>query len=159
GDTYEPEMGHVIPALIDRFHRATQRGDPEVVVWGSGEPLREFLHCDDLADACVHLLGLTDAGFDALLGDRRLDAPSFAPPLVNIGSGQEIRIADLAGRIAAVVGYGGRIVQDRSRPDGTPRKLLDSSRLRATGWSPSIGLEEGLQRAWADYRARHCAAG
>lgn len=159
GDTYEPEMGHVIPALIDRFHRATQRGDPEVVVWGSGEPLREFLHCDDLADACVHLLGLPDAGFDALLGDRRLDAPSFAPPLVNIGSGQEIRIADLAGRIAAVVGYGGRIVQDRSRPDGTPRKLLDSSRLRATGWSPSIGLEEGLQRAWADYRARHCAAG
>lgn len=159
GDTYEPEMGHVIPALIDRFHRATVRDDPEVVVWGSGTPLREFLHCDDLADACVHLLGLPEQAFDELLGDRRLDAQRFAPPLVNIGSGEEIRIADLARRIAAVVGYRGRIVQDPARPDGTPRKLLDSSRMRATGWAPSIGLDEGLQRAWLDYRARQTGGG
>lgn len=151
GDNYHPERSHVIPGLIRRFHAARRRGDASVTVWGSGEPRREFLHADDMADACVHLMGLPDARFDALLGSDGLDEHDFRPPLVNIGSGQDLRIAELAALVAQAVGYEGRLVFDRSRPDGTPRKLLDVSRLQATGWAPRIGLEEGLRRACRDF--------
>ena len=154
GDNYHPEHSHVIPALLRRFHAAKQRGDAEVAVWGSGEPRREFLHADDLADACWHLLGLPDPAFDALLGDDGLDAEVLRPPLINIGSGTDLRIADLATAVADTVGYRGRIVFDHRRPDGTPRKLLDVSRIRAAGWSPRISLDEGLRRAYRDFLGR-----
>lgn len=154
GDNYHPERSHVIPGLIRRFHAARLRGDASVTVWGSGEPRREFLHADDMADACVHLMGLPDARFDALLGSDGLDEHDFRPPLVNIGSGQDLRIAELAALVAQAVGYEGRLVFDRTRPDGTPRKLLDVSRLQATGWAPRIGLDEGLRRACRDFVER-----
>ena len=154
GDNYHPEHSHVIPGLLRRFDAARERGDAEVVVWGSGTPLREFLHSDDMADACVHLMGLPDADFARLLGGDPLSPDRLDPPLVNIGSGLEITIADLAALVAATVGYTGRIVFDRSKPDGTPRKLLDVSRLQATGWTPRINLSTGLKRAWLDFKAR-----
>ena len=154
GDNYHPENSHVIPGLMRRFHEARERGDAQVTVWGSGEPRREFLHADDMADACVHLMGLPDKRFAPLLGNSGLDEADFRPPLINIGSGQDLPIAELAARIARAVGFNGRLVFDRSRPDGTPRKLLDVTRLRATGWTPRIGLDEGLRRAYADFAAR-----
>lgn len=155
GDSYDPELSHVIPGLLRRFHAARVNGDAEVVVWGSGEPRREFLHADDLAAAALHLARLPDADFDALLGDDGLDSAVLRPPLVNIGMGHDIRIADLAAQVARVVGFDGRIVFDRSRPDGTPRKLLDVSRIRASGWAPRIALDQGLPRAYADFLTRH----
>ena len=153
GDNYHPEHSHVIPGLLRRFDAARERGDPEVVVWGSGTPLREFLHCDDMADACVHLMALPDGAFARLLGGDPLAVDLLEPPLVNIGSGLEISIADLAATVARTVGYKGRIVFDPSKPDGTPRKLLDGSRLAATGWAPRVDLAAGLQRAWQDFRS------
>lgn len=140
GDNYSPEGGHVIPALLGRFSEAAQRGDGEVVVWGTGKPLREFLHSDDLAQALLRLMSLDDAAFDGLSGG------AHAMPLVNVGSGEEISIADLAGLIARVTGFHGAIRFDPSRPDGTPRKLLDSSRIRRTGWRPRIVLADGIAR-------------
>lgn len=154
GDNYHPEHSHVIPGLLRRFHEARERGDDEVSVWGSGEPRREFLHVDDMADASWHLMELPDMAFDALLGDGGQDADALHPPLVNVGSGTDLRIADLAAAVARTVGFRGRIVYDHRRPDGTPRKLLDVSRIRATGWSPRITLDEGLQRAYRDYLTR-----
>ena len=153
GDNYHPEHSHVIPGLLRRFDAARERGDPEVVVWGSGTPLREFLHSDDMADACVHLMALPDGAFARLLGGDPLAVDLLEPPLVNIGSGLEISIADLAATVARTVGYKGRIVFDPSKPDGTPRKLLDGSRLAATGWAPRVDLAAGLQRAWQDFRS------
>ncbi len=153
-DNFHPELSHVIPGLLRRFHEARLRADGEVVVWGSGEPRREFLHSDDMADACVHLLALPDERYCALLGDDGLNNDRLQPPLVNIGCGSDIRIADLAARVARTVDYEGRIVFDRSRPDGAPRKLLDVSRLASTGWTPRIGLDEGLRRAYRDFVAR-----
>ena len=128
GDNYHPENSHVVPALIRRFHEAKQRGDGEVVIWGTGTPLREFLHVDDLADACL------------LLMQRYSDEQ-----IVNVGSGEEVTIAQLAHLIADVVGYRGRLVFDPSRPDGTLRKLLDSSRIQEFGWMPSTSLAHGLE--------------
>ena len=154
GDSYHPEHSHVIPGLLRRLHEARQRGDREVTVWGSGEPRREFLHSDDMADACVHLMALPDAAFDGLLGGDPLAPEHLDPPLVNIGSGQDLTIAELAACVARTVGFDGALRFDRSKPDGTPRKLLHVGRLGATGWSPRIGLEEGLQRAYRDFLAR-----
>jgi GDP-L-fucose synthase len=134
GDNFDPETSHVLPALIRRFHEARERGLPEVTLWGTGTPRREFLHVDDLAAACEVLL-------------RRYDGDEP----VNVGCGEDLTIRELALLVASVVGYGGRIAFDPSRPDGTPRKLLDTSRMRALGWSPSIGLTEGVAaayRAW-----------
>lgn len=132
GDNFSLQGSHVIPALLRRFHEARAEGRPEVDVWGEGTVLREFLHVDDLADACVHLM-------------RVYDDEQF----VNIGSGEEISIAALAAMLAEVVGYEGRIVFDPVRPSGMPRKLLECSRLRSTGWSPSTRLREGLEATYA----------
>jgi GDP-L-fucose synthase len=136
GDNFSAEGSHVVPALIRRFDEARQRGDTEVVVWGSGAPRREFLHVDDLADALVFLM-------------RRY---SDEGP-VNVGWGEDISIRDLAAMIAGIVGYPGRITFDTTRPDGTPRKLLDVSRMSALGWQPKIPLEQGLNQTWDWYQA------
>ena len=134
GDNYHPEHSHVLPALIRRFHEAKESGANSVTIWGTGTPLREFLHVDDLASGISHLLSL--------------EAP---PDSVNIGSGEEISILNLAKAVAQTVGFEGQITTDPSRPDGTPRKLSDISRIRATGWSPRIGLSEGLKSAYASF--------
>lgn len=136
GDNYHPENSHVLPALIRRFHEAKQNSLPSVTIWGTGTPLREFLHVDDLAAGIHHLLQLNDP-----------------PDLVNIGSGQEVSILQLAQQVAATVGYAGEIKTDPSKPDGTPRKLSDISRIRATGWEPSISLADGLQSAYQSFLA------
>jgi len=134
GDNYHPSNSHVLPGLLRRFHEARQKGLPEVQIWGTGTPLREFLHVDDLAAGILHLLELSDP-----------------PDLVNIGSGEEISILELARLVASTVGYAGRITYDLSKPDGTPRKLSDISRIRQTGWSPQIPLPAGLQSAYQDF--------
>ena len=134
GDNYHPSNSHVLPGLLRRFHEAAQAGLPEVQMWGTGSPLREFLHVDDLAAGILHLLSLADP-----------------PDLVNIGSGAEVSILELAQMIAHTVGYKGRITHDLTKPDGTPRKLSDISRIRETGWSPRISLEAGLQSAYRDF--------
>jgi len=130
-DNYDLNNSHVLPALIRKTHEAKQRGDAELVVWGTGTPLREFLYVDDLADACVHLM---ERGYDG--------------PLVNIGCGSDVTIRELAETVMKVVGFEGRIVFDTSKPDGTPRKLMSVERLHALGWSAKIGLDEGIRRAY-----------
>lgn len=134
GDNYHPENSHVLPAMIRRFHEAAVTGAQEVRIWGTGTPLREFLHVNDLAAAILHLLQLPDP-----------------PNLVNVGSGQEISILELAQLVARVVGYSGRITTDPSKPDGTPRKLCDIRRIQSTGWQPRITLEDGIRDAWQDF--------
>ncbi|MEY3173033.1 MAG: GDP-L-fucose synthase [Planctomycetota bacterium] len=136
GDNYHPENSHVLPAMIRRFHEAQVAGLEEVRIWGTGTPLREFLHVDDLAAAILHLLQLSDP-----------------PDLVNVGSGAEISILELARLVARVVGYRGRITTDPAKPDGTPRKLCDIRRIQATGWQPRISLEDGIRDAWQDFLA------
>ncbi len=131
-DNYDLATCHVLPALIRKTHDAKARGDEELVVWGSGTPRREFLHVDDLADACVHLMRI---GYDG--------------PLVNIGTGTDVTIRELAETVMRVVGFEGRIVFDASKPDGTPRKLLAVSRAHAMGWQARIGLEEGIAGTYA----------
>lgn len=134
GDNFDLQNSHVLPALIRKFHEAKLAHEPTVTVWGSGTPRREFLHVDDLADACVHLMQVYDSS-----------------DIVNIGVGDDIAIGDLARLVSKVVGYSGDIVYDRSKPDGTPRKLLDVGRLHATGWTARIGLEEGITDTYRSY--------
>jgi GDP-L-fucose synthase len=149
GDNYDLETSHVLPALIRKVHEAKVSGLPEVVIWGSGRPRREFIYSDDAADACIFLMNLPDETFD------RLTSPVLAePPLINIGCGEDLTILELADLIRRVVGYTGRFRFDTSKPDGTPRKLLSVERLRQFGWSPHIDLEEGIQLAYRDYLAR-----
>lgn len=148
GDNYHPQNSHVIPALIRRFHEAKERGDTEVVVWGSGTPRREFLYSEDMTDACVHLINLPDEIFVPLLGQQRNDG---TPPLINIGVGEDQTICELAEIIRAVVGYQGRLRFDTSKPDGTLRKLLDSSKINQLGWFPKTPLSEGVAKAYLDY--------
>jgi len=134
GDNYHPENSHVIPGLIRRFHEATERGDTSVTIWGTGTPRREFLHVDDLAAACFHLLSL--------------DSP---PDWVNVGVGDDITIFQLASLVAKTVGFKGEILTDPSKPDGTPRKLVDIAKIKNTGWSPQIPFEDGLAAAYQDF--------
>lgn len=134
GDNYHPEHSHVPAALIRRFHEAKEKNAPSVIVWGTGKPKREFLFADDLADACVFTM-------------KNWSASGF----VNIGTGEDLTIAEFAKYIAAIVGYRGKIEFDTSRPDGPPRKLLDISRLTALGWKAKTPLQKGLQAAYADY--------
>jgi len=136
GDNFDLQNSHVLPALIRRFHEAKLRGDPELVVWGTGTPRREFLHVDDLADAVLHLLETYDG-----------------EPIVNIGWGEDVTIRELATLVAEVVGFEGRVTFDPSKPDGTPRKLLDTSRLTSLGWRPKIRLREGLEQTYAWFKA------
>jgi len=135
GDNYHPEMSHVVAALIRRFHEAKVSGAKNVVVWGTGTPRREFLYVDDMADACVHLMKTYSSA-----------------ELVNIGTGEDIAIAEFARVVADIVGYSGEISFDTSRPDGTPRKLLDVSRLAKLGWRATTSLHDGLKRAYAAYQ-------
>lgn len=143
GDNYDLENSHVLPALIRKFHEAKVRGDKEVVVWGTGTPRREFLYSDDMADACVFLLNLPQEQYTGLLAEGRY-------PLINVGFGSDVTIAELAATIAKICGFHGAIVYDATRPDGTPRKLTDSSRLQQTGWKPRLDLGQGLIRCLAD---------
>lgn len=147
GDNYDPANSHVAAAMIRRFHEAKMAGARSVVIWGTGTPLRELLYNEDCARAGTLLASLDDKKFDALLKEGFY-------PLLNIGGGEEVSILELANRVAKVVGYTGDITTDPSKPDGMPRKLLDESRLAALGWHPEISLEEGLQRAYADFLAR-----
>jgi len=132
GDNFDLKTSHVLPALLRKFHEAKLRGAPEVAVWGSGRPRREFLHVDDMADACVFVM-------------RHYDSSE----IINIGCGEDVSIAEAAERVRETVGYQGRVVFDRGYPDGTPRKLLDVSKLRELGWSPSIPLDRGLADTYA----------
>lgn len=151
GDNYHPTNSHVIPALIRKFHEAKQRGEPTVTVWGSGTPRREFLYNEDMADACVFLMNLPDGRFKALLGSDESQTGRFEPPLVNIGTGEDITIAELAALVSRVVGYEGRIVYDASKPDGTPRKLMDVGLLNEAGWRARTTLNDGLKVAWEEF--------
>ena len=136
GDRFDPESSHVLPALMRKFHEAKVNGEPSVVVWGTGTPRREFMHVDDLADAAVFLMdNYDDEG------------------IVNIGVGTDVSIAELAAIIAEAVGYEGEVVYDASKPDGTPRKLLDVSKLAALGWRPRIGLKDGIAATYRWYVA------
>lgn len=131
GDNFDLEKSHVMPAMIRKFHEAKLRGDKEVLLWGTGTPLREFLHVDDMANACLFLM-----------------QNYSEPEIVNIGTGKDITIADLAGIIRDVVGFQGEIVYDSSKPDGTPRKLVDTGRINALGWQPEIGLHQGIEATY-----------
>lgn len=142
GDNYHAENSHVLPAFIRRFHEARERGDAEVVIWGTGTPRREFLHTEDLAEGVLHLLAL--------------DNP---PDWVNIGTGEDLEIRELACRVADIVGFKGKITQDTSKPDGTPRKLLDISRIRATGWTPRIPLGDGIAAVYEEFKASLATGG
>jgi GDP-L-fucose synthase len=153
GDNYHPTNSHVVPALLRRFHEAAQQGVEEVTVWGTGTPKREFLHVDDMAAASVHVMEL----------EPEVYAQYTEPMLshINVGTGQDCTIRELAETVAAVTGFTGRVTFDASKPDGTPRKLLDVSRLRSLGWQSGVGLKEGLQDAFNwflahqdDYRGR-----
>ena len=147
GDNFDLETSHVLPALLRKTLEAALNDDDEVVVWGTGQPRREFLHSDDLADGCVMLLSLDAATFDDFLG-------SHYYPLINIGYGEDTTIAELAHLIARKVGFKGRLRFDKSRPDGTMRKLMDSSRMRSLGWKPKIDLEQGIDQMIDRLRAQ-----
>jgi GDP-L-fucose synthase len=142
GDNFHPENAHVLPALLRRCHEAQRDGAQEVVVWGTGTPLREFVYVDDMADGCVFVMELNETALAAELCSY--PKPNF----VNLGSGVDVTIRELAETIKAVVGYQGRLVFDPSKPDGTPRKLLDVSRMTNLGWQPGIGLQEGIERTY-----------
>ena len=155
GDNYHPTHSHVIPALLRKFHEAKARGDCDVAVWGTGAPRREFLYSDDMADACAYLMGLPDERYVPLLGSDETTTGRFEPPLVNIGFGEDVTIAELAALVARVVGFEGGITYDTSKPDGTPRKLMDVGLLRKAGWAATTRLEDGLKVAYAEFSARH----
>lgn len=144
GDNYDLQTSHVLPALIRKTHEARQQGSEEVVVWGSGSPRREFLYSDDMADACLKLMSLPDVDFAKLT--------AAYPPLINVGAGEDMTVRELAETVARVVGFEGALRFDRSRPDGTPRKLLDVSRLSALGWRPQMAIEDGIRLAYRAYR-------
>lgn len=135
-DNYDLTTSHVLPALIRKFYEAKKSNAPEVIIWGTGQPYREFLHVDDLADACYFLM-------------EKYNEPGF----VNIGTGKDLRINELALLVKQVVGYEGAIRNDTTKPDGTPRKLMDVSRLTTLGWSPTITLDEGIRRVYEEFRA------
>jgi GDP-L-fucose synthase len=145
GDNYDLHNSHVMPALIRKMWEAKEQGHEAVTVWGTGEPRREFLYSDDMADACLFLMGLADDQFDQLTGEEHA-------PLINIGCGLDLTIRELAETVADVVGFRGKLVFDDSKPDGTPRKLLDCSRLNSLGWQPATPLRAGLERASQSFR-------
>lgn len=154
GDNYHPENSHVIPALIRKFHEARQSNAPSVTVWGTGTPRREFLFSDDMADACVFLMNLPDEKYQILLGSDEAKTGVFMPPVVNIGTGMDVSIRELAETIKSVVGYNGEIVFDSTKPDGTPRKLMDVSWLNSFGWLTKTDMTNGLIQAYDDFRRK-----
>jgi GDP-L-fucose synthase len=148
GDSYHPDKSHLIPALIRKMHEAKITGSREVVIWGSGNPRREFLYSEDAAEACIFLLGLASEPFN------QLAARADVAPLVNIGCGEDMSVRELAELVAEVVGVTPSLVFDSSKPDGTPQKLLDIGQLSRLGWKPRIGLREGLRQTYADFCSR-----
>ncbi|MGC4403583.1 GDP-L-fucose synthase family protein [Methyloversatilis sp. MC4-4] len=157
GDNYHPQNSHVIPALLRKFHEAKQRGEPTVTVWGTGTPRREFLYSDDMADACVFLMNLPDAKYSGLLGSDESVTGRFEPPLVNVGVGEDVTIRELTELVGKVVGFDGELSFDTTKPDGTPRKLMDVGRLHSIGWRAKTRLEQGLTMAYSDF-IRHQGA-
>lgn len=151
GDNYHPENSHVIPALLRRFHEAKLASAPEVAIWGTGEPKREFLYVDDMAAASVFVMNLEATHYQALV------PPQLSH--INVGYGEDITIAELAHTVAKAVGYAGTITFDTTKPDGAPRKLMDSKRLNTLGWKPQVALEAGLRVAYEDMQARCLANG
>ncbi|MEI6639896.1 MAG: GDP-L-fucose synthase [Chlorobium sp.] len=147
GDNYHPENSHVIPALIRRVHEAKSQSAPVVSIWGTGTPRREFLYIDDMAAACVHVMNLDQATYNAVTTPMQSHS--------NVGSGEDITIKELAQTIAKVIGYEGAIEFDPTKPDGTPRKLMDSTRLNNLGWQASVSLEAGLRLAYGDFLKNH----
>jgi GDP-L-fucose synthase len=143
GDNYHPENSHVIPALIRRFHEARVSFAPRVTIWGTGTPYREFLYVDDMAAACVHVMNLPKTVYEQHTGPMQSH--------INVGFGSDITIAELAHTVGQVVGYQGKIDFDPSKPDGPPRKLMDSSRLQALGWQAKMNLQHGLALAYQDF--------
>jgi GDP-L-fucose synthase len=146
GDNYDLETSHVLPALIRKIHEAKVRNDKEVVVWGTGKPRREFLYSDDMADACLTLMRHPETAFG--------DLCAAYPPLVNVGCGEDLTIRQLAETVAKVVGFDGALRFDTSKPDGTPRKLLDVGKITAIGWRPVTAMESGIRKAYADFLSR-----
>ena len=147
GDNYHPENSHVLPALLRRAHEAKVNASPELVIWGTGTPRREFLYVDDMAAASVHVMELDHATYAA--HTRPMSSH------INVGCGEDLSIGELATLVCETVGYSGRIVYDASKPDGTPRKLMNSERLRGLGWRPRVSLKEGLALAYQDFIANH----
>ena len=147
GDNYDLKNSHVIPALIKKFHNAKKRGSSHVIIWGTGKPKREFLHVDDLARACVHVMNI----------NKNLYYRSFGSMIthVNVGSGREITIKKLAELIKSIVGYKGRIKFDISKPDGTKSKLMNNNRIRGLNWKNEINLENGLSEVYSEFKKRH----
>ena len=143
GDNYHPEDSHVIPGLIRRFHEAKLQNKDSVIIWGTGRPLREFLNVDDLAEACLFIMNLAKEKYESIT--------DVMENHINIGFGRDITIFDLAKLIAKTIGFEGKIIFDKDRPDGAPRKLMDSSKLRHLGWQPKIDLEMGLQKAYSEF--------
>ena len=150
GDNYHLENSHVIPALIRKFHEAKINNKSSVAVWGSGTPKREFLYSDDMAEACIFIMNLADQDFKPLLAADRNDG---LPPLINLGSGSDLTIAELASSVKEVVGFKGDVLFDQTQPDGTMRKLMDSSRLNQLGWKVSTQLGDGLNQAYQDFKS------
>ncbi len=145
GDNYDLQNSHVLPALMRKMHEAKTRGDPQVTIWGTGNPRREFLYSDDMADACIFLASLPGDVYGQFI------AAKAVPPLINIGVGSDLSIRELAELIARRVSFAGKLVFDPRYPDGTARKLLDSSRIRGLGWKPATSFEEGLRKTYADF--------
>ena len=149
GDHYDLQNSHVLPALIRKMHEAKINGDAQVPIWGSGRARREFLYVDDMADACILLMNLSDDQYRSFAHPDPMK--TSAPPMINIGCGTDLTIRELALTAAKVVGFSGELAFDTSKPDGTPRKVLDVSRMLAYGWRPTIGLEQGIALAYRDY--------
>lgn len=147
-DDYDLNNSHVLPALMRKMHEAKQRGDKEVVVWGTGTPRREFLYSEDMADACIYLLEQPQAKLASLFNNEQ-------PPLVNIGCGEDLSIRELAELVAETVGFKGNLVFDSSKPDGTMRKVMDVSRINAMGWKRAIPLKEGIVLSYRDMLSKH----
>ncbi len=157
GDNYDLNNCHVTPALIRKFHEAKMHGEQQVVVWGTGSTKREFLYSEDMADACVYLMNLPDDTYCGLLGSDETVSGKFEPPLVNLGVGKDVTIGELAALVKEEVGFNGEIVFDTSKQDGTPRKLLDVSRLSAIGWHAPTSLQAGLAKTYADFLNNHAS--
>ena len=148
-DNYDLNNSHVLPALIRKMHEAKQSGAKEVVVWGTGTPKREFLYSEDMADACIFLLNMSDNDLASILSPD-----ASVPPLINIGCGEDLTIRELAELVAGVIGFNGNLSFDTSKPDGTMRKVMDVSRIRNLGWKPEMALEAGIALAYQDMRSR-----
>jgi GDP-L-fucose synthase len=152
GDNYHIENSHVIPAMIRRFHEAKQNNLPQVTIWGTGSPRREFLYSEDMADACVFLMNLPQGQYQSLLASDRNDG---LPPVINIGVGEDVTILELAELVKQIVGYQGTIVTDPNKLDGTPRKLMSIARLSTLGWKPATLLKDGLHLAYKNFTHLH----